>query len=278
MTLLGLTLVTTTFAQTSETSIKILDNDTVLISPLDDVNSISSKERPLTTTEAFYRKIWGKKGYFNFSFNMMKMSSDNLPTVGGTYSAEYDDKFGFGLQTGTVFNFHKRPVGKVFFFGLDYMWIDLNANKYVHTYPGANYKMGDTKPYHMPWNYEKWTFDYGMSIGPSVTIYPFTTMRQKPADNIRLQLYFRAGYSIGGLLFTNVKRPDESTENNQLAWGHGFYTTFGANLTWKSIGIGYEIRNNPKNKVKCVSSAFEEADPVELKQTTGRVYLQLRFK
>jgi hypothetical protein len=173
-----------------------------------------------------------------------------------------------------TFNFHKKPLGNVVFIGLDYTWMDLNFNQYDADSIPKRYVRGEGV-INMPWHQKKMSLNYGMSIGPSLTLYPFTPTHNARAEKVRLQFYFHVGYSVGGAFIKDVM--DKSGDKkNRIAWGHGLYTSYGANLTWNFIGLGYEWRNDNSISYKCVNKEFDTGK-IKLKEKTSRVYLQFRF-
>lgn len=219
---------------------------------------------------------WSRNTYLNLSYNTThKMSSEEFPSTAGLLpKTEYKSKWGFGLEWGRTFNFHRNPLGSVLFIGLDYTWMDLNINKFDKENAPAGYDVGE-RVRNMPWHNEKMTLGYGMSVGPALTFFPFSSVNSSAANNIRLQFYFHVGY---GVEFAIIKDAIlESTEiKDGHAFGHGLYTAFGGNLSWKFIGIGYEVRNDNKIKYKVIDKNYDTGK-LNIKEETGRLYLQFRF-
>lgn len=216
------------------------------------------------------QEAWGNNTYLNISYNKTELSSKEFPTTDGVFSNEFKNKWGLGLQMGHTFNFHKKALGNVLFFGLDYNWIDLNFNYYEAADQPARYAFGEGDIQNMPWHHEKMTLSYGMSIGPALTLHPFTSLENKGANRIRLQAYFHVGYGVD---LAMVKDVNESKEN---IFGHGLFTSFGGNLSWKFIGIGYELRNNSNERYKCLEKMYDTGK-LKMKEKSSRFYLQFRF-
>ena len=247
---------------------------------LDETLDIKTVVQQQVENERHYESIWKKNTFFNISLNSSTLHSDELPTVGGVYSDEYDSSFGIGLQWGHTYNFHRKPLGDVVFIGLDYSWLDVNLNEFKESETPAAYAMGEKSPYNLPWYNKKTFLDFGMSIGPSLTLYPFTSLHKKGTDNIRLQLYYHIGYSFGLAFISDVPKVDGDEEGKLFGetrhgYPSGLFTGFGFNLTWRFIGLGYEARTISKNTVK-ISGAYNTGK-VKFKNTTNRFYLQLRF-
>lgn len=248
--------------------------DTTRVTTLNDIIAQESRTKTDVKYDQHMRNIWSKNTFFNISYNKTKLSSDEFPTIsldGHGFHNEFKCDWGVGLQWGQTFNFHKKALGNVVFIGLDYTWMDMNFNQYKASVQPMEYLSGDgyvTNP--MPWHNKKMTIDYGMSVGPSLTLYPFTPMHKNAADNIRLQGYFHVGYKAAGFLIK------DSSKKNQFAWGHGLYTAFGGNLTFNAIGIGFEARNDNNISVKHAKSDFG-GNKMKFKEKTTRIYIQFRF-
>ena len=238
------------------------------VTTLNDIIAQESKSKTDVKYDQHLRKIWSNNTFFNISYNKTELSSDDFPTTGRTFHNEFKNKLGVGLQWGQTFNFHKKALGNVAFFGLDYVWMDLNFNQYKQDSVPTAYTEGyEIK--NMPWHNEKMSLDYGMSIGPSLTLYPFTPFHKNAGDNIRLQAYFHLGYKAEGFLIKNGK-------DTELAWGHGMFTALGCNLTFNTVGVGLDIRNDNDINVKHAKKAFGDGK-MKFKEKTTRIYVQFRF-
>ena len=280
------------FAQEDYYSSEFEPSDSIEFSSLESIINSQSLLYSRDYTDNHYRSIWRRNTFFNISTNSTTFSSDNLPTASGTTNLtdEYTNEFGVGLQWGHTYNFHRKPIGGVVFFGLDYSWMDLNVNRYLAKAAPSGYESGKN-PVPMPWHNNKWTADYGMSLGPSLTLYPFTPLHKKALDNIRLQVYYHIGYSASMAFIDDVLNPNDDDDDTglEMAWGHGMFTSFGVNLTWKFIGFGYEARTGSDYKYEYLGKDFKyqttgsyrdepkETISTNFKQTTNRVYIQFRF-
>lgn len=250
-------------------------NDTTTMTTLSDIIAMESQSTINNDNTSRLRSLWSKNTYFNISYNTTKLSSKEFPSQKGAFEKEYKNTLGVGLQWGQTFNFHKKPLGNVVFIGLDYTWMDLNFNQYdaTDTVPSL-YERGDQVLY-MPWHNKKMSLDYGMSVGPSLTFYPFVPTHNAGAEKVRLQFYFHVGYSVGGTIIKDVVDKN-GDKKSKVAWGHGLFTSYGANLTWNFIGLGYEWRNDNSLNYKNVNKEFDTGK-MKLKEKTSRVYLQFRF-
>lgn len=264
----------------AQDNVKTAKADTIGIPSLTEIIESESKLSSKNANEAHYRKVWSKTKFFNISYNNTKLSSEEFPTADGVYSNEFKNNIGVGIQTGNFYNFHKKPIGSVLFIGLDYLPLDLNFNMYdaVET---PKFQLSDEKPYPLPWHNKKMTLDYSMSLGPALTIYPFTPIGNTSTDKIRLHLYFRVGYGIGAAMINDVeeidkynRKKDETT--NEFAWGHGLHTSFGFSLTWNFIGFGYESRRGNKFTFLPIGDGYKTGD-FDTKWSVNRLYIQFRY-
>lgn len=263
----------------------VADDETTL-----DIIKKKTKDRNANENVANLLNIWGKTKYLNISLNNTTLSSDELPSCNGPISNKFKRDLGLGLQMGKTFNFNKQPIGSVLFLGLDYTWLDFNYNSYKatvwnpsetptsdidQTLPADDFVVYDNNGCYMPWHNKKMTFDYGMSLGPSITLYPFTTLGNSASSKIRLNLFFHIGYGIGLSMIKDVVGR-KNTSSTEKAFGHGLFTSFGGSLTWDFVGIGFDVRNDSNLKYKHINNDFNNGT-IKFKQKTTRIYLQFRF-
>ena len=249
--------------------------DTTVMPSLEQIIAQESKTQRENVHMDNLRDAWSKNTYLNLIYNTShKMSSDEIPSTSGVFSAEYEGKMGLGLEWGHTFNFHKKPIGNVLFFGLDFTWMDLEMNKFDKENAPAGFSQGE-QVRNMPWHNEKMTIGYGISVGPSMTLYPFSSVNNSSANNIRLQFYFHVGYGVEGAIIKDAIIEGADSKNG-YAIGHGLYTSFGGSLSWKIIGIGYEFRNDGKLDYKVTDKDYDTGN-LDMKEKTGRLYLQFRF-
>lgn len=238
-----------------------------------DLNS-RSEQQSKNNREEHLKKIWEKQSFVNFSYNSTNLKSTDLPTLGGTYSDKFENSWGIGFQYGNSYNFSKKPIASIMFIGIDFSPINLNYNQFKKKQPSTLYTKGNSEPFNMPWHTKKQLIDYGISLGPSLTLYPFTPIQMKATDNIRLHLYFHVGYNIGLALVNG----DDSIDDDELKklWGHGLSTCFGFNLTWNGIGLGYESVNFSDFRYETFNNEYDTGR-TKTDKTTNRIYLQYIF-
>lgn len=248
---------------------------------LDDIINDQSKVTLVNVNDSHYRKVWSRCTFFNINYLNTNLSAENVPlnATGDKTSADYNQKFGAGITWGCSYRFHRKPIGRILFFGLDYVWTDFNFNKYEETTQPDGFDLGTISTYNLPWHNKKTTIDYGMSLGPSITLYPFTHLNKRALDHIRLQAYYRVGYNVKLAMIGDLEK--EIPKNNLgsfdgTAWGHGLYTEWGANFSWNFMGVGFAKRTDKGFGMKSTTNTFEKT-PVTFDQNTTRLYVQFRF-
>ena len=269
----------TAFAMEGNGNSNLASGDTTGVMTLEQIIAQESRSKYVNDYTESLRSVWGKNTFLNLIYNTShKMSSDEFPTFSGegVFHNQLEPKWGVGLEWGHTFNFHSKPIGSVLFIGLDYTWLDMKFNMFEKGVAPEDFVYHHDGVYYMPWHNEMMTLGYGMTLGPSLTFYPFTPLHKSGANKVRLQLYYHVGYGIEGALIKDaIVKGNEETKNG-FAYGHGLYTSFGFNLSWDFIGIGYEIRNDNKIKYKVTDKAYDTGK-MTVKEETNRLYLQFRF-
>ena len=199
-------------------------------------------------------------------------------------------------EKGRNYPLHKTPIANTVQICLDYTGLDLTANHYK---PGSGQYLYDSSQktqqtvdgkvksfYYVPWRLEKYEASYGMSLGPSITIAPFNYVNYDPIHYLKFNVYYHVGYQASIIYMLNNKEADANTstssdhsgmaENLKLLWGHGMYTSYGASMSWKALGIGFEKRTGSTRYQPLNTSDFgTESNGFNSKFT--RFYIQFRM-
>ena len=251
-----------------------------------------------------FNDVWGRRSYLNISYNISTLSpKENIKTgIGNAIVEDCSSNVGVSLQYGKSFRLHKKPISNILQFYLDYTGIDLSFNHYPiggdgtnifnsaakYDVPSGKSGTSTTSLYYIPWNLEKYEGSYGMTLGPSITVAPFTHIKNKNGLHfLKFNMYFHIGYQASILyivgdddLDMNQDRKSNDfkvvSEALKLNWGHGLLTSFGFSMTWKAIGIGYEHRV-AQNRFKPASTTEFGSDTHKFKTTTDRIYLSFRL-
>lgn len=297
-------------AQEITESAVIIDaaEDTTQVNTINDIVVTQEKVSTRNITDAHYSKVWSGKSYFNLGYTSSKLSSKEPVYLANSKPSDFSfkSKWGAMLQLGHSYTLHRGAIANMVQINLDYTFIDLTVNHYkkddniYNSYdssqkwdkqPGTpatdtenSYKNNGYE--YLPWGADKYDATYGMSLGPSITIAPFTPLRIKGLDFIKLNVYYHIGYNVGLLLMDENSESHSSAlgnnDNNSglsfdyLSWGHGLSTSFGLSLSWKSIGIGWETRS-ANLKYKPISTGEYGDFETKLKNSSSRIYLTIKY-
>lgn len=274
--------------------------DSTEITTINDIINVQQELTSFTAKEKHFGKVWSYRGYFNISYNNSTLSPKEpiltgVPNLNGGYVPEFKTDWGVSLQRGRNYRLHKKAIANVAQFNIDYTWIDLNFNHFkaegskdlYDSSQKTTYKDDDSEVecYYTPWNLEKYEANYGMSIGPSLTLAPFTYINVPALHFLKFNIYYHIGYHVSVLYMINDKEADANQEggdyktmadNLKLDLGHGIINSFGVNMSWKAIGIGYEHRTG-KLKYQSLTTSDFGKDKYDFNSTTNRVYIQIRM-
>lgn len=269
-------------------------------------NDIVRQQQEKTTQEGLLKnndKVWGHRTFFNISYNLsaslapvLDKDVKGIPTGlnidGFKYVETFKRDWGLSLKWGKNIRLHKKALANIFQFNIDYVWADLNVNHYkavVCQKENEQEKIFDSRNkeggfYYFPWNLEKYNFTYGMFLGPSITIAPFTHIKNSRNLNyIKFNFYYHIGYNIAFMLCSgdeefdmNPKPAKDFTNASKTMFGHGLAHAVGFNVSWKKIGLGWETHFG-NVKYKSMGSEIFGPDKYTFRQSDSRIYLQLRF-
>jgi len=308
------------YAQTIENLNVVLDaaEDTTSVTTIADIVSLQERVNTQNSNAAHKSKVWGKKSFFNISYSNTKLKPEGkielgFPDWGDGVVPEYKSDWGAALQLGHSYNLHKKPIANILQFNIDYTYIDLAANHFKSEdgieivkdgkklenilYDSKNTRTvkedGKTQNYsYIPWNLEKYDISYGMNLGPSITVAPFTYLNLPQLHFIKLNAYYHIGYQASILWLKNDVQADASymppsdddysynggysDDNVKLNWSHGLTQSFGVNLSWKAIGVGFEMKK-ANYLYKSTDTRTYGSDTYKFKGSSSRIYLAIRF-
>jgi len=301
--------VASTFAQVEneddKSNIDWKEDSTEIVSIADII-----KEQQTVTTrnsrEKHYADVWGRRGFFNIVYNKSAtLMPDGLvktgydPIANGEFRGVTAD-WSFALQKGRNYRLHKKPIANTVQLCFDYTGLDLSVNHYnaaaSKTLYDSSQKFSMTVDekesffYYTPWNLEKYEASYGMSLGPSITIAPFNYVNFDGIHHMKINAYYHVGYQASVLYMLNNKDADANTRddysqtknyetmsnNLKLLWGHGMYTSFGASLSWKAIGVGFEKRTGA-TRYQPLNTADFSSVKSDFTSSYTRFYIQFRM-
>ena len=200
------------------------------------------------------RAIWKDRSkYFNLNYVNQKLSPDidGWDKLGG---GELKSDFGAAIVWGKTYYLHKKPLAGMIKFGIDWSWMDLNYAQYkVEAYDYDTDELYSEKAHQL---------EYGMQIGPSVTI--------NPVHHLEVSAYFRVTPSYSMMYL------DDSFNSN-----FALFYSFGGSVAWKVISVGVEGR---WGQAKYNGVSLEDADlegisstKTKLKTNSVRFYVGFRF-
>ena len=210
------------YAQIKNPLLQNLDvkEDTANITTVKDIVAMQQNVLSNNNNEKHNNDIWRRRSFFNISKNSQSLESKNdVLTENGAMKLNFKSNWGVGLQSGVNYRLHKKPIANMVNICLDYSWLDLNVHHFKAendvSYDSRNKQEDDEDKYYMPWRLEKYEANYGMSLGPSVTVAPFVPLNVKELHYIKLQLYYHIGYNVSWSIL-NAKDFDVPQERKRV--------------------------------------------------------------
>ena len=296
-----------TFAQVENEDSRLANidwkEDSTEVTTINDIINVQQELTSFNATGKHFQQVWAYRSYVNFSYNTTTLSPKETINTGFSdvnrgIVPEFKSDWGASLQVGRSYRLHKKPIANVAQFNIDYTGIDLNVNhykaeegQYLYDSSVKNTKTDEagkeTEYYNMPWNLEKYEANYGMTLGPSLTLAPFTYINVPALHHLKFNVFYHIGYHVSVLYMPNDDKADKNTDtkdedhetmadNMKFQLGHGMINSFGVNMSWKAIGVGYEHRSG-KLKYQSLNTKDFGKDKYDFNATTNRVYIQIRM-
>lgn len=282
-----------------------LEEDSTGVASVSDIVKMQQEVLSNKVAGRHFENVWKRRSFFNMSWTESKMKYKGDKKTGNDID-DFKSDWGVTLQSGTNYRLHKKPIAKMINIALDYSWLNLNVNhikdadhedgEFLYNSTKKNVVSGEsgkTDEYYVyPWKLEKYEANYGMTLGPSITIAPFVPLGVKQLDYLKIQAYYHIGYSASFLYTLNKEKFDENQnpsqsnadaykdyntmkDNLKLQWGHGMTSTFGFNIFWKRVGIGYE-RTTGTFKYKNFNTGDFGREKTKFTNEYSRIYLTIR--
>lgn len=281
--------------------------DSIEIRTINDIIAQQQEATTVNSSEQHFKEVWGRRSYRNLSINLpYSLDPQNVETgvsYNGGLAPKYKSQLSLTYSTGRSYRVHKNAIGNVLQIYIDYTPFDLTISHYkietkenaydsrafwsdtIFKRDGKTIEKVNQYKY-TTWNLEKYQLDYGMLLGPSITVAPFTHLDEAPGlHHLKLNLYAHFGYRASLLYMVNSETADANpTENNdfnemkdnaKLDWGHGFYWSWGFSLTWKGIGLGYE-HNTGNLKYKPIDTGTFGNRSYKFNTINNRLYISFR--
>ncbi len=289
-----------------------IEEDTTHVTSLDDIIEMQELAFTKNYRSQIVKNVWKRKKYFSISYANTTLSGTGLMVYNQQngemekQDTEYKTDWGVSIKRSDVVAFHKKPIADILSFGIEYSFLDISANHYAKdenmrfdsrkTFKEDNEDDDITnyygKRHYVPWGSEMYTFAYGMHLGPSITLAPFAKLRNPGVAHIRLHAYINVGYRASlmwlksddqqDLNFLDKKNGNKNgfdktlyetvSNSSKLSWGHGLVTTWGIRLSWKGIGIGYEVTNGDYD-FKFIEKEVFGSEKFKFSETSQRISL-----
>lgn len=103
--------------------------DSTEITTVDDIVKMQEDVTSRRFRDTHFRDVWSRKSYFNISYNSTTLSPDQdiYSGVGEDLISDFKSSWGVSLQLGRSYALHKRPIGNLLQFNLDFTYVDLGA-------------------------------------------------------------------------------------------------------------------------------------------------------
>ncbi len=288
--------------------------DTTQVTSIADIIATQEIITSRNTNVAHFNNVWRRKSYFNLSYNKhVSLDGKDIELGYMGYNngvaPKFEGDWGASIMLGHSYNLHKKPIANVVQFNLDYTYIDLNINHYKAEDADKLYNSANSWQYehdkekseclYTPWCLQKYEMNFGMSIGPSITVAPFTYVNVPQLHFFKINVYYHIGYHVSMLWMINDEDKDANptttypsydqndllpayqnynkmNESLKMEFGHGLISSFGFSVSWKSIGIGYEVRKAKLN-YKSLNQVIFGGEQNKFNAATSRVYLTIRY-
>lgn len=212
--------------------------------------------------------LWKRGRFFNFTFADQTLKGPD--PIGN--QTEWKSDFALAVQLGNTYFLHKKPIGGFLKFGIDAVWMDINYANYEDDYNHYSNNQYDSEYddyYDYDFNLGMHQIEYGMHVGPSITVTPFKSF-SSGIKHLRIFTYFHYTPTYSLILFDY---------DDDIHVNHGFCSFFntGGGISYKLIGAGVEYRwGSGKYEV---DHLFENSsdDKMKFKTSALRAYITLRF-
>lgn len=309
---------TAAMSQSAPEYIENLDvlEDTVQVTTIADIIELQEMVTNSNSTAAHNSKVWGYNKYFMFSYGGMSLNPKKTISLGydgfnGGNAPDFKSNWSLALTLGRNYGLHKKPIANMVKFNIDFTYFDLGiahysaeGDKNTPLYDSSaswEEKNEDTdkvsKMSYIPWCLGKYKADFGMAVGPSITLAPFTSIKSNRGVHfLKLNMYYHIGYHVSLLWMKDDDKhdanPDKassssssssnyySTSKNssdlKMNFGHGLTNTFGIMLSWKSIGLGWEIKSTNVS-YQSLSQSIYGHEHYKFETKSNRIYLVIRY-
>ena len=204
-------------------------------------------ERAQEQDKSELNRIWRKRSdYLNLAFVVQNVET-NIDEL-----SELNSEGGASLSWGKTFYLHRKPIGRVLKFGLDWTWLDLN---------GACFEQDMYSIFDGDYHETLYQLDAGMQFGPSITV--------NPVDHLKISTYFRVTPTFATVY---------AVENALFLKNYASYLDAGFSVAWRLLSLGVEYRTG-KTSYDDLGELSElmPGVAIDLNTTSWRMYFGFRF-
>lgn len=192
-------------------------------------------------------RIWRRRSdYLNLAFVVQNVET-NIDEL-----SELNSEWGAAISWGKTFYLHRKPIGRVLKFGLDWTWLDLN---------GACFEQDMYSIFDGDYHETLYQLDAGMQLGPSITV--------NPVDHLKISTYFRVTPTFATVY---------AVENELFLKNYATYLNAGLSVAWRLLSLGVEYRTG-KTSYDDLGELSElmPGVAIDLNTTSWRMYFGFRF-
>lgn len=164
------------------------------------------------------KEFKGRRKYFNIGYAWQKLDAVDFPS-------EVESEWAAFITWGKTFYLHKKPIANMLKIGLDFTWTDVTYAQYDYDY-WAEYSSESAPPY-VEEEATMHRIDYGMHLGPSVTV--------NPVSALCVNGYFRYAPTFA----MSMTKTGDSWD---MGYGYASLFVTGAAVSYKAISLGIEYR------------------------------------
>ena len=204
-------------------------------------------ERAQEQDKSELNRIWRKRSdYLNLAFVVQNVET-NIDEL-----SELNSEWGASISWGKTFYLHRKPIGRVLKFGLDWTWLDLN---------GACFEQDLYSIFDGDYHETLYQLDAGMQFGPSITV--------TPVDHLKISTYFRVTPTFATVY---------AVENELFLKNYATYLNAGLSVAWRLLSLGVEYRTG-KTSYDDLGELSElmPGVAIDLNTTSWRMYFGFRF-
>ena len=204
-------------------------------------------ERAQEQDKSELNRIWRKRSdYLNLAFVVQNVET-NIDEL-----SELNSEWGAAISWGKTFYLHRKPIGRVLKFGLDWTWLDLN---------GACFEQDMYSIFDGDYHETLYQLDAGMQFGPSITV--------NPVNHLKISTYFRVTPTFATVY---------AVENELFLKNYATYLNAGLSVAWRLLSLGVEYRTG-KTSYDDLGELSElmPGVAIDLNTTSWRMYFGFRF-